>query len=418
MAQKFQRPSGAYGGQAGLSNRSKYTEDANASPKRPISSTKIDGDFNYLIDALNQIDDASGSRASVAERLDVSLNADGTLKLSVAGTLDEWVVMPDPGALARIDNSTFSMAGGDFRALFQPNRRARVMVGGVALVGDVASSSFAGGITTISMVDIVDTTGALAVITVAPTQVAYGPLTSGVTGNTPRRTNGLTITAGTNSFAFGNDADDLVIRRNGSIVGRVGATGVSGLANGTVSTASLATAVANALVPTGSMAPYAGSTAPAGWIFCNGQAISRTTFASLFAVIGTTYGAGDGSTTFGLPDLRGRTIFGRDDMGGSVTNRITTAGSGINGVQLGAAGGSQFMHGHTHTVTDPGHTHTAPGQTGTNYAAGSNTVGSSTPTNTSYMTSSATTGITLSTTGTGTSQNMPPAIILNWIMKT
>lgn len=62
--------------------------------------------------------------------------------------------------------------------------------------------------------------------------------------------------------------------------------------------------------PTGSVMPYAGSTAPTGWLICDGSAISRTTYADLFAVIGTTYGAGDGSTTFKLPDFTDRVIQG------------------------------------------------------------------------------------------------------------
>lgn len=52
----------------------------------------------------------------------------------------------------------------------------------------------------------------------------------------------------------------------------------------------------------GFIAPFAGSTAPAGWLVCDGSAVSRTTYAKLFAVIGTTYGAGDGNSTFNLPD--------------------------------------------------------------------------------------------------------------------
>ena len=59
----------------------------------------------------------------------------------------------------------------------------------------------------------------------------------------------------------------------------------------------------NALVPTGVILPYGGSTAPTGWLLCNGGAISRTTYAKLYAVIGTTYGVGDGSTTYNLPNL-------------------------------------------------------------------------------------------------------------------
>lgn len=60
------------------------------------------------------------------------------------------------------------------------------------------------------------------------------------------------------------------------------------------------------IVPPGMIAPYAGKTAPEGWLLCDGSAVSRTTYANLYAAIGTTYGAGNGSTTFTLPDLRGR----------------------------------------------------------------------------------------------------------------
>ena len=61
---------------------------------------------------------------------------------------------------------------------------------------------------------------------------------------------------------------------------------------------------------TGFIQMYAGSTAPTGWLMCDGSAVSRTTYADLYAVIGTTYGSGDGSTTFNLPDLRGRVAVG------------------------------------------------------------------------------------------------------------
>lgn len=120
--------------------------------------------------------------------------------------------------------------------------------------------------------------------------------------------------------------------------------------------------------PVGSVLDFAGSSAPVGWILCYGQAISRTDYPELFTVIGTTYGSGDGTTTFNLPDVRGRGIAGRDDMGGSAANRITTGGSGINGVALGAAGGAQtvtlitsnlpaYTPAGTIVSTDSGHTH-------------------------------------------------------------
>lgn len=63
-------------------------------------------------------------------------------------------------------------------------------------------------------------------------------------------------------------------------------------------------------IPAGIISPYASETAPAGWLLCDGSSVSRTTYAALFAVIGTTYGAGNGSTTFALPDLRGRVAAG------------------------------------------------------------------------------------------------------------
>ena len=76
-------------------------------------------------------------------------------------------------------------------------------------------------------------------------------------------------------------------------------------------------------LPTGILLPYAGTASPDGWMLCNGQEVSRETYANLFTVIGDSYGIGDGSTTFNLPDLRGRMPMGLDNMGGSSANRVT-----------------------------------------------------------------------------------------------
>jgi microcystin-dependent protein len=93
---------------------------------------------------------------------------------------------------------------------------------------------------------------------------------------------------------------------------------------------------------TGELVPFAGTTAPAGALLCYGQQISRTTYAGLFAVIGTAYGGGDGSTTFNLPDLRGRVVAGKDDMGGGAVGRLTNTTMSPNGATLGAVGGGQI----------------------------------------------------------------------------
>lgn len=86
-------------------------------------------------------------------------------------------------------------------------------------------------------------------------------------------------------------------------------------------------------VPTGQITAFGGASAPTGWQLCDGSAISRTTFAALFAAIGTTYGVGDGSTTFNVPDLRQRFPLGK-------------AASGT-GSTLGGTGGAID---HTHSL--------------------------------------------------------------------
>lgn len=96
------------------------------------------------------------------------------------------------------------------------------------------------------------------------------------------------------------------------------------------------------VAPIGGMIEFIGSTAPnSAFVFPYGQAISRTTYSVLFGMISTTFGVGDGSTTFNIPDLRGRVVAGKDDMGGSSANRLTNADDGLNGDTLGATGGGE-----------------------------------------------------------------------------
>lgn len=94
-------------------------------------------------------------------------------------------------------------------------------------------------------------------------------------------------------------------------------------------------------IPIGCVLNYGGSTVPTLWAFCYGQAVSRTTYALLFAIIGTTYGSGDGVTTFNLPDCRGVTIVGKDDMGGVAAGRLNSTYFGTAPTVLGNFGGSQ-----------------------------------------------------------------------------
>lgn len=272
---------------------------------------------------------------------------------------------------------------------------------------------------------------------------------------------------------------------NTTKLAREGVSGQVLTSNGAGADPSWQTPAAGAAVPSGAILDFAGLTAPAGYLLCDGAAVSRTTFATLWGLLnasatvtitiaspgvvtwtghtlkngdpvrlsttgalptglgtGITYfvvnaatntfqlaatrggtaintsgtqsgtqtaifaphGHGDGSTTFNVPDLRGRVAAGRDDMGGTAANRLTTAGAGISGVTLGDAGGTQ-----THTLAIgeiPAHTHSG--------GFGSN--GSTAGTNDTF--SGTWTANTGSAGGGGAHQNTQPTAIVNKIIKT
>jgi microcystin-dependent protein len=166
---------------------------------------------------------------------------------------------------------------------------------------------------------------------------------------------------------------------------------------------------ADAAIPAGVIWPYAGAAAPSGWLLANGNAVSRTTYASLFTAIGTTYGVGDGSTTFNLPDLTGRTVAGKE----SAATRLTSAGGGVDGATLGATGG-----GETHTLTSgqiPAHAH--PLNSPNSYFLMRTSGGSVGLTAGSGLAD--TVSNTSNNTGGGSAHpNVQPTIVLNYVIKT
>ena len=174
------------------------------------------------------------------------------------------------------------------------------------------------------------------------------------------------------------------------------------------------------ILPAGMLMPYAGSTEPTGWVFCYGQtvnSVSNTAYARLWTAIGTTYG-GASASSFILPDLRGRAVFGKDNMGGTAASRVTSGVSVITGTTLGAVGGSEALHTHTHTQNS--HTHGPGSETHfvTNQGALSGTTaGASEWQGYNRATTTAATTATNQNTGTGSSQNMPPTIITNYLIK-
>lgn len=212
------------------------------------------------------------------------------------------------------------------------------------------------------------------------------------------------------------------------------------------------------ITPIGGLIPYVGSSVPnANFAFPFGQAISRTTYATLFSLTGTTFGVGDGSTTFNILDLRGRAIFCLDNGAA----RITVAGGNIDGTVIGNPGGAQnhtltsaempvHTHGasdpshnhshsdpgHNHTLTDPGHAHNLQGATASGFAnptvvegnsnaatltggAISNTTGITLAAAVTGITNTASfTGITINNAGSGSSHTiLPPAMVLPYILR-
>lgn len=259
-----------------------------------------------------------------------------------------------------------------------------------------------------------------------------------------------------------------------TITGAAAAISVTAPAgDNTTQVATTAFVAANSVL-TGTVQMWPTTSAPSGYLLCNGSAISRSTYAALFAVIGTTFGVGDGSTTFNLPDYVNRLPYGASatttaSVTGSISGTtltvtavssgtlvvgqvitgtgvasgttITALGTGTGGngtytvsasqtvssttitanpfVAIGATGGSKdaITVSHTHSVTDPGHTHSFNGggyglvNGGADVAAGGDKGATGIASNT--------TGISIQTSGSsGVSQNLPPYLAINFIIKT
>lgn len=164
---------------------------------------------------------------------------------------------------------------------------------------------------------------------------------------------------------------------------------------------------------TGTILPTVATSAPAGWLLCDGSAVSRTTYANLFTLVGTTFGAGDGSTTFNVPDLRGRSIIG------------VGQGSGLSARTRGQTGGAEV---HQLGVTEiPAHGHDI--YAGTDNTSG-NTVAAANAGARGFAGSNVATGLTTitnfatggqqairNTGGSGSHNNMQPFMALSYIIR-
>jgi microcystin-dependent protein len=167
--------------------------------------------------------------------------------------------------------------------------------------------------------------------------------------------------------------------------------------------------VFNNALPAGALMMWAAVSAPTGWLLCQGQAVSRSTYATLFGAIGTTFGGGDGLATFNLPDYRDRMPIGSGSL-----------------YATGSTGGSKdaVVVSHSHSVTDPGHVHQMTRvltdfNADATFDAVSERVNSDDANYQNRNTDSAVTGISIQTAGvSGTNANMPPYLGIQFIIKT
>lgn len=200
-------------------------------------------------------------------------------------------------------------------------------------------------------------------------------------------------------FQVGNQASNQLAAAGGGT--GLSSPGTSG--NVLTSNGSAWVSSAPTYVPTGAMLMWGTASAPTGYLLCNGATVSRSTYSALFAVIGTAYGAGDGSTTFTLPDFRDRF-----PVGAGTTYSANSTGGSKDAIVVS----------HTHTATDSGHQHAVTGN-----VAGTADLGTASGGNV-YSPTSANTGfgyanITVSTTGSsGTNANLPPYLGVYFIIKT
>jgi microcystin-dependent protein len=172
----------------------------------------------------------------------------------------------------------------------------------------------------------------------------------------------------------------------------------------------------NTLIPTGLISPFGAASAPAGWLSCQGQAVSRTTYSDLYAVIGTTYGIGDNSTTFNLPDLMGRSPIG-SGTGAGLTGRSLGDKVGVENSSLSESNLPQHGHIVTHfrrISTADTHDHEGWSTSETNHF--------SAPPDDRTSEAESTDAVTVGTNGGNGSSaaftNMQPSTAVNFIIKT
>jgi microcystin-dependent protein len=261
---------------------------------------------------------------------------------------------------------------------------------------------------------VVDTTGQVGIGTATPANaidVAGGAIQISTSGGTART---VMSADSTDSIFAVSDDRNFTVKTNAATrltVNSTAATSTVPVVLPAIPTTALQAATksyVDQVLPPGCIMPFAGTAAPTSWLACEGQAVSQTTYAALYAAIGATWNTGgEGAGNFRLPDLRG--MFVR----GTGTN-ATGSSSGAVGPSVGAYAADTYLN-HSHAVTDPGHFHTVGNASASNIQAAAGQTNNKVDNGNS---STATTGLTVNTSTTGGTETKPKNYGVLYIIKT
>jgi len=260
---------------------------------------------------------------------------------------------------------------------------------------------------------VVDTTGQVGIGTATPANaidVAGGAIQISTSGGTART---VMSADSTDSIFAVSDDRNFTVKTNSATRLTVNSTAATSTVPVVLPAAPTTTLQAatkgyvDAAGPAGIISAFGGTSAPTGWLACDGSAVSQTTYANLYAAIGATWNTGgEGAGNFRLPDLRG--MFLR----GTGTN-ATGSSSGAVGPSVGAYAADTYLN-HSHAITDPGHDHDTTIPSGGGGSSGSGAYTNASPT----TTGSRTTGITVNTSTTGGTETKPKNYGVLYIIKT